>query len=149
MGEVVRIAAGKAILELLQKELKTVLFEEGVQFGVAVPCGTKDIVHSVHISSFYHNDPTVFKEKVVLKVDSANSFNSVNRNAIFAAVKEFCPTMRNMVKFLFSQASYLYWFDEKILSVSGVQQGDPLGPAHFSFALHAVFKRIKEDPDCS
>ena len=75
-------------------------------------------------------------ELALLKIDFSNAFNRVDRQVFMrATVKEF-PGLANWTNWCYGQKSMLlYDHRELIESSSGVQQGDPLGPLYFCFAL--------------
>jgi len=54
-----------------------------------------------------------------------------------------CPSISLWVKFLYGQAARLYLGDEHIMSATGVQQGDPLGPLLFALVLHPLIHQIR------
>ena len=50
------------------------------------------------------------------------------------------------LKFTHGRPSPLFCLPEVLFSTQGTQQGDPLGPAFFSFAIHAVVTQIRGTP---
>jgi hypothetical protein len=83
-------------------------------------------------------------ELALLKIDFSNAFNRVDRQVFMqATVKEF-PGLANWTNWCYSQKSILlYDHRELIDSSSGVQQGDPLGPLYFCFALASLVEEIR------
>jgi len=66
-----------------------------------------------------------------LKLDFANAFNTLSRDAILNYVVTDLPEILNFVKLCYDQSSPLCFGDYLLLSDEGAQQGDPLGPLLF------------------
>lgn len=82
---------------------------------------------------------------VLLKVDFRNAFNCIDRSAMLLAdVQEHFPSLSRWVTFCYGQHSLLFFGSNEILSASGVQQGDPLGPLLFSLVLHRLTTELRE-----
>ena len=79
----------------------------------------------------------------MLKVDFANAFNTVDREAFLRACQEITPEVSKWVWWCYSQPSNLYYGEgNPLASSAGVQQGDNLGPLLFSLALHPTLERL-------
>ena len=85
------------------------------------------------------------EDKLVLKVDYKNAFNSIRRDVIMSKVKEEVPALYKMVWQTYSTASYLYFNEEVILSQEGVQEGDPLGPFLFSLGVRELMNSCSSE----
>ena len=109
-----RIAVGETLRRLVAKCLCSHVKSEAgdwlspLQVGVAVPLGAEAAIHSSrHWVHANHHDP----DKVFLKLDFVNAFNTIDR----AALRD-----RHHTRLLFQ--------GDALSSEAGVQQGDPLGP---------------------
>ena len=79
----------------------------------------------------------------LLKIDFSNAFNQVSRSAFMRASCEEFPGMANWTNWCYGEQSVLlYDHSEIIMSSAGVQQGDPLGPLYFCFALAPLVQEI-------
>ena len=48
------------------------------------------------------------------------------------------------VEFIYGHAARLYLGDGHIMSATGVQQGDPLGPLLFALVLHPLIHQVRD-----
>jgi len=79
-----------------------------------------------------------------LKIDFSNAFNRVDRQVFMQNTAKEFPGLANWTNWCYSQKSILlYDHRELIDSSSGVQQGDPLGPLYFCFALAPFVEEIQ------
>ena len=60
-----------------------------------------------------HNKDT--KDKVILKIDMKNAFNTLRRDQILTKVKNEVPSIYKMVKQCYGQASNLYFNSDTII----------------------------------
>ncbi|GAU39704.1 hypothetical protein TSUD_274980 [Trifolium subterraneum] len=112
------------------------------QFGVGISGGAEAILHSVNrVLSERHGDGSL----AMLTVDFSNAFNMVDRSALLREVRVRCPSISLWVEFLYGQEARLYIGDEHIMSATGVQQGDPLGPLLFALVLHPLIHMIRDN----
>ena len=80
----------------------------------------------------------------LLKIDFKNAFNTVDRGAFLAAVKDKFPRLASWAYWCYEgPSSLLYDKRHVIKSASGVQQGDPLGPLLFCCALAPLIAEIQ------
>ena len=63
---------------------------------------------------------------------------------MFAEVRRRFPQLSRWVESCYGQATHLNFGSSTILSTTGVQQGDPLGPLLFSLTEHPVVERLQE-----
>ena len=71
--------------------------------------------------------------------------NSISREKMFEEVRACIPSMTAWLECCYGAQPLLHFGDHIILSCSGVQQGDPLGPLSFALSLHPIVKRIKRE----
>ena len=86
----------------------------------------------------------------VMTVDLSNAFNSVKGATILQSAISTCPEIVPWVASMYGTHSSLFCQSRIIQSQSGVQQGDPLGPLLFAWALHPTAYFISSTvPWCS
>jgi len=139
VGEVMRRLVGKCLLASVKDDAKELL--EPWQVGVGTSGGCEAVVHVCRRWLAQHRDDT---DRVLAQIDIKNAFNSLDRQEILAACREFFPTITPWVDWTYGADSVLFLGAEKISSQRGVQQGDPLGPLLFSLALHRATNRVRQ-----
>ena len=139
VGEVLRRLASKCISLSVCSLIPDIL--SPLQVGVAVANGAEAIVHAV--KSVWLNPDIPPTSKWILLVDFANAFNSVNREHMFTSIREVLPQISPWMECCYQTPSLLHLGGSHILSCSGVQQGDPLGPLGFALALHPILIKIR------
>ena len=142
MGMTIRRLASKCIMN----EVYSFCAQEfrPFQVGVGTPKGAEVAVHALRM--FLNND--INKDKVLLKIDFCNAFNTICRDIIKPIVSQKIPNIYNSVYQNYSQQSSLYFGDNIIESSEGVQQGDPLGPFLFSLGINDRVKSMNTDFNC-
>ena len=83
------------------------------------------------------------QDKVLLKVDFENAFNTIDRVAFLQACRHNLPRLSPGFEWCYSEPTLLQFGARTINSESGVQQGDPLGPFLFSLTLQLLLATIK------
>ena len=146
-GGVRPIAVGFTLRRLAAK---IVMFDHGDfckaefqpnQLGVGSPKGAETAVHALR--SYLQNPET--QDKVLLKIDFRNAFNSIRRDKILSLVKNKIPKIYNFVNQCYAEKSSLRFGSEIINSEEGVQQGDPLGPFLFSLGIQDLVSSCKSE----
>ena len=140
VGEVLRRLTSKcAARSVLRKALE---FLAPLQLGVGIPARCDAIVHAV---ANCLEDPSIPPEnRFILLVDFSNAFNSIDHSALFREVRLHTPSISAWMECCYGAQPILHLSDHTILSSSGVQQGDPLGP--LGFALPIVDRIRREVP---
>jgi hypothetical protein len=80
---------------------------------------------------------------VLLKLDFKNAFNSVHRDKMLSVIRTHLPQYYGSVWQMYWQSSQLHCEDFSLLSESGVQQGDPLGPLLFCLVTRDLNMSMK------
>ena len=121
VGEVLHCLTSKCVSRAVQSEAISPL-----QVGVSIPVGCESIVHSV---SSLLSDPAISPDcKSCLFVDFSNAFNSVDHELMFQEVRSHIPSIAAWTEFSYGSQPFLFFGNFQLLSCTGVQQGDPLGP---------------------
>lgn len=137
VGEVLRRLAAKTLCAAYQEQARDYLWP--LQIGVAHPLGIEVGLQVARQWCYRHrNSP----DKVFLKLDFANAFNTVDRELFLKEVRSRMPGLAPWVDFCYTRPSKLVFGSHTIASESGVQQGDPLGPLLFALALQPVLKEL-------
>ena len=74
-------------------------------------------------------------DRVLVKVDMRNAFNSVRRDVLLREMWNLCPDIFPLVWQAYWTSSPLYFGDILVECYTGVQQGDLLGPLAFALAI--------------
>ena len=114
-----------------------------VQLGVATRNGCESAVHTVR--AYAELSDCSAEERILVKLDVANAFNSVRRDSMLEVVQERAPNIYPFVWQGYSQAAPLFMGDSVILSQTGVQQGDPLSSLMFSLAIDTATRSADTD----
>lgn len=111
------------------------------QTGLGTKGGVDAVVHAVDTA--LESD----EQNVALSFDCENAFNTLDRDATFAAVKEYMPKLLPVVRCAYGAATPLHAVGappgaEAIWSSRGVRQGDPMGPLLFGVTLQRLLKAV-------
>ena len=83
--------------------------------------------------------------KVLLKIDLKNAFNTLRRDKILTAVREYISGTYNMFYQAYGGDSILYYGETTITSATGLQQGDPAGAVLFSLTIDDATKSLSAE----
>ncbi|KAJ9436461.1 Retrotransposable element SLACS 132 kDa protein [Diplonema papillatum] len=141
VGEVWRRLASKSACAAVKSEAEEYLVKDN-QVGVAVPGGLEAAVQVVRSYAFRNEGKS---NKVMIKVDLKNAFNSVHRSAILRETKSAFPELLPWVKWCYAGKSNLYMRGKIMSSEEGAQQGDPMGPLLFSLAIAPIVRKVRAE----
>ena len=141
VGSTYRRLATKVGLKPLSAQLGQEL--RPVQLGYGTPGGCEAAVHATR-----HFAAHLKEDSVAVKLDMRNAFNTVRRDHFLRVAREFAAPLYPLLWQAYSQPTPLYYGTTQIISATGVQQGDPCGPAVFSLAIHPVTKAASCDFNC-
>ena len=145
-GDVRPIAVGETLRRLTSKCLCAVTKDEAaaylrpLQVGVACSLGAEAVIRTIDQYSRRHADSP---GKLILKVDFANAFNTINREPFLRACATVAPAAAKWAWWCYAQTTTLLFNGAKINSETGVQQGDNLGPLLFALALQPILLQLQ------
>ena len=141
VGETLRRLVSKLLCGAVRAEARRHLWP--LQLGVAVPNGAEA---AVHVTRQWSDRNALDLDKVVLRVDFCNAFNTVCRGSLLREVRARFPGLACWADWCYSSPSTLRFGQHKLQSCCGVQQGDPLGPLLFALALHPALRAAARHP---
>ena len=141
IGEVLRRLTSKCLSAHVLPLVKCVLPPH--QVGVSTHNGAEALIHSLKL--LLSNPSVATQSKCCLLLDFSNAFNSIDRSVLFQEVRSKIPALSPWLECCYGAQPHLLFGDYTILSCSGVQQGDPLGPLAFSLVLHPLVERIQRE----
>ena len=97
---------------------------------------------AAHAARFFASDRSS-ADRVIVKLDFRNAFNTVRRDRLLDQVKKFMPEYFNFICQMYRHSSHLIFGPHLLESACGVQQGDPLGPLLFCLVIKGVTERIE------
>ena len=137
IGEVCRRIIGKAILEVVQPDIRNVVGT--VQLCVGQEGGCEAAVHATRLL-LSDNEC-----EGVLLVDASNAFNSLNRQVALRNVAMLCPSLATVLFNTYGGHSQLFVDGETIYSCEGTTQGDPLAMVFYALATIPLSRACKVD----
>ncbi|CAE7174441.1 unnamed protein product, partial [Symbiodinium pilosum] len=124
--------ADEVATDLTGPRVAGLLLASASEVGVGVPSGCDVAVHATR-AWLHHNSGHA--DKILVKLDFRNAFNSVDRTALLRAVRADSPECACWADWCYGCSSRLLFGDSVIQSTCGVQQGDPLRPLFFALVL--------------
>ena len=135
VGEVLRRLTSRICCSAVRPRLVDILLPYG-QVGVGVKGGLEAAIHATRCClHHYGSNPDL----CLLKLDMRNAFNECDRSVFLEKVKTCLPELFGWAQWCYTFPAELRFGRRRILSLSGVQQGDPLGPLLFSLVLTSLF----------
>ena len=110
------------------------------QLGCGVPLGCEAAAHATRL--YLRSIPP---GHLLFKLDLKYAFNTLWRDKMLESVKEYAPELFTLVHSAYGQPSFLFSEDhiDIVESPKGVQQGDPLGPILFCFAIQPLVLKLR------
>jgi hypothetical protein len=141
VGETLRRLVGKCLCHEVASAARARLAP--LQLGVAVPGGTEA---AIHCARQWWTRNLGNEQKVFVKLDLSNAFNTLDRNAVLQAVHEEFPGLAPFADYCYGAPTLLFLGKHTLRSERGVQQGDPLGPLLFALALQRCAEQARAEP---
>ena len=141
VGNTYRRLSTKLALKSLSAELGEQLRPTQLGYGTAGGC--EAAVHSTRRFS-----ETLSGDSAIIKLDMRNAFNSVRRDHFLRQVRERAPSMYPLLWQAYSEPTPLFCGTHMITSATGLQQGDPSGPAVFALAIDQVITAVTAPFNC-
>ena len=98
---------------------------------------------TAHVVRAFVQSPVVPENNVFVKLDMKNAFNTVRRDHFLEACSSRAPSILRLASTACATNSHLVIGNETILSETGVQQGDPLGPVLFALAVDKIARSVR------
>lgn len=111
------------------------------QVGVATKLGGESVVHGVR-TYVNKNRKT---NKIILKIDFQNAFNSIDREKMLSEIAKRFPRIFPLLSSSYDTPSLLFFGEREISSETGCQQGDPCGPLAFSVTIHPMVEEMNSE----
>ena len=79
---------------------------------------------------------------MLVKLDMQNAFNTVRRDHFHQVCSSIAPSILRLASTANATNSHLVIGNETIVSDTGVEQGDPLGPVLFALADDVIARSV-------
>ena len=137
IGEVLRRIVGKAISRTSSSYIKEAAGP--LQTCAGHGAGAEAAIHAMR--QIFSNEGT----DAVLLIDASNAFNRLNRAAALHNVQITCPVIATYLINTYRHPASLYVAGgQKILSMEGTTQGDPLAMAWYSLSTVVLIDALRE-----
>lgn len=152
-GDIRPIAMGGTLPKLISRCLHRLLqasfdaFFTPYQFGVGMQRGSETIFKRVEEVRECH------PERLILKIDFTNAFNTIDRTVVLKEVHQHFPSLLPWVQARYESPTILWAKGGsaepccQIMSQEGTQQGDPLAGFLFAVAAHTLLKSLNANMD--
>ena len=110
------------------------------QLGVGVSGGCEAAAHIVRA---FVKSLVVPGNNVLAKLNLKNVFNTVRQDHFLEVCSSRAPSILRLASTVYATSSHLVIGNETILSETGVQQGDPLGPVLFALAVDKIARSVR------
>ena len=138
VGNTLRRLATKVIVFPATAEIRDQV--QPTQLGVGTPAGCEAALRAVR-----HYMESSSSPKVLLKIDLKNAFNSIRRDKVLEAIRDHLPEAYHMFYQAYGSSSLLFHGETLIQSATGLQQGDPAGPALFALTIDELTKSLTSE----
>jgi len=138
VGCTYRRLVAKVCLRPFIPRLRELFLPSQVGVGTPLECDA-----AVQGTCYFMDQP--HNEKVILKLDVKNAFNSIRRDTVLQEAQKHLPEIYPFIWDCYSSKTSLFHGNFSLDLATGVQQGDPLGPALFALVIHEVTSTIKAD----
>ena len=86
----------------------------------------------------YHENSKNIENKVVLRLDIKNAFNTISIKSCIKEVKKHIPHLNKWAEWCYLRPSRLIFGDHVIIFETGIQQGGPIGSLLFAMGFHPI-----------
>ena len=124
----------RPIVQALGEELRP------VQLGVSTRGGCEAAAHAARR---YARDCR--HRRVLLKIDMRNAFNSLRRDSFLSVARVRTPGLYSLLWQAYSSPTRLFFGEEGFASETGIQQGDPIGPALFALSVDEAARGVQSE----
>jgi len=138
VGCTYRCLVAKVCLRPFIPRLRKLLLPSQVGVGTPLTCEA-----AVHATRYFMDQP--HNDKVLLKLDVKNAFNSICRDIVLQKAQKHLPEIYPLIWDCYSSKTSLFHENFSLDLATSVLQGDPLDPALFALAIHEVTSKIKAD----
>ena len=111
-----------------------------VQLGVSTSGGCEAAAHATR-----HYVRDCRHRRVLLKIDMINALNSLRRDSFLPVARVRTPGLYNLLWQAYSSPTRLFFGEAGFASETGLQQGDPIGPALFDLSVDEAARGVQSE----